>query len=143
MAEHAADAHEHPNYVKVWAILLGLLCVSIAGPFLGIPLVTLITAFGIAIVKAYMVAKNFMHLDVEKPIIHWMMILGVTLMVLFFAGVSPDVMKDHGRRWVKGPGFHPIERVGHEGHLRMSATGTNPGISSTDAAHEAAAPHHE
>ena len=31
----------------------------------GIQGVTLITAFGIAIVKAYLVAKNFMHINVE------------------------------------------------------------------------------
>ena len=46
-----AHAHEHPNYIKIWGILLALLCVSIAGPMLGIKVVTLITAFGIAIVR--------------------------------------------------------------------------------------------
>ena len=142
MADHAHQAEHghHRNYVAIWGILVALLVVSVVGPMTGIRVVMLITAFGVACVKAYMVAKNFMHLDVEKPIVHWMMIVGVTLMVLFFAGVSPDVMKDHGRRWVKGPGFHPIERVGHEGMIRMSETGTNPGISSTDAARTSAAP---
>ena len=38
--------YHHPNYVRVWAILVALLCVSVAGPFLGIPAVTLITADG-------------------------------------------------------------------------------------------------
>ena len=56
MSEHA-----HPNYVKIWAILLGLLAVSVAGPFLGIWWVTLITAFGVALVKAYLVSANFMR----------------------------------------------------------------------------------
>ena len=37
----------------------------------GIRVVMLITAFGVALVKAYLVAKNFMHLDVEKPIVRW------------------------------------------------------------------------
>ena len=32
MSEHAATAHEHPNYIKIWGILLVLLCISIAGP---------------------------------------------------------------------------------------------------------------
>jgi len=113
VSEHA-HAH-HRNYVKIWAILVGLLVVSIIGPMTGIRVVMLITAFGIALVKAYMVAKNFMHLDVEKPIVHWMMGIALIFMVMLFVGVAPDVMKDHGRRWVKGPGFHPVERVGHEG----------------------------
>ena len=40
--------------------------VSVAGPMLGVKWLTLITAFGIAIVKAYLVAKNFMHVNVEQ-----------------------------------------------------------------------------
>ena len=51
--------HEHPNYVKIWAILVVLLVISVLGPTLEIRVVTLITAFGIAIVKAYLVAVNF------------------------------------------------------------------------------------
>ena len=97
----------HRNYVKIWAILLLLLCVSVAGPFAGIRTITLITAFGVALVKAYMVAKNFMHLDVEKRIIHWLLLVVLVLMVLLFSGLSPDVMKDKGRNWQKDAGFHP------------------------------------
>ena len=109
-----SESGHHRNYVKIWAILLGLLCVSVVGPMTGIRVVMLITAFGIALVKAYMVAKNFMHLDVEKPIVHWMMGIALVFMVLLFAGLAPDVMKGHGTRWVKDAGFHPVERVGHE-----------------------------
>ncbi len=97
---HAEHAH-HRNYVKIWAILLGLLIVSIVGPMTGIRWVMLITAFGIALVKAYIVAKNFMHLDVEKPVVHFA--LGITLMfmVLLYAGLAPDVQKHTGQHWKK------------------------------------------
>src|SRR5678815_5137387 len=81
---HQAEHGHHRNYVAIWGILVALLVVSVVGPMTGIRVIMLLTAFGVACVKAYMVAKNFMHLDVEKTIIHWMMILGVTLMVLFF-----------------------------------------------------------
>ena len=101
MADHAATAHEHPNYIKIWAILLVLLCISIAGPFLGIKVVTLITAFGIAIVKAYMVAKNFMHLNIERRFVIYLIMTMLVFVLLFFAGVSPDVMKWQGDNWVK------------------------------------------
>jgi caa(3)-type oxidase subunit IV len=103
MSDHAATAHahEHPNYIKIWAILLGLLCVSIAGPFLGIKVVTLITAFGIAIVKAYMVAKNFMHLNIERQYVVYLILTMLVFVLLFFAGTSPDVMKWEGDNWVK------------------------------------------
>ena len=103
MSDHAATAHEHehPNYIKVWGILLVLLCVSITGPFLGIKVVTLITAFGIAIVKAYMVAKNFMHLNIERQYVVYLIMTMLVFVLLFFAGTSPDVMKWEGDNWVK------------------------------------------
>ena len=102
MADHAAhpEAH-HVNYIRIWQILLALLVVSVLGPFLGIKIVTLITAFGIAVVKAYLVAKNFMHLNVQPRYVVY--ILGTTLvfMLLFFAGAAPDVMKHSGDNWQK------------------------------------------
>jgi caa(3)-type oxidase subunit IV len=120
-AHTEAHAHPHRNYVKIWAILVGLLVVSVTGPMLGIRVVTLIAAFGVALVKAYMVAKNFMHLDVEKPIVHWLLAVALTLMVLLYAGVSSDVQKDSGERWRKNAGFHPRERAGHVEHAEPAA----------------------
>jgi len=61
-----SDNGHHTNYVKIWAVLLVLLCVSLIGPEFGIRWVTLLTAFGIAIVKAYIVADKFMHIN-EMP----------------------------------------------------------------------------
>jgi caa(3)-type oxidase subunit IV len=102
MSEHA----EHEvNYVKIWLILLALLVVSILGPFLGIKAVTLITAFGIAIVKAYLVAKNFMHLNVEPRYAVYLLVTMLVFMLLLFAGSAPDVMKQEGSNWIK-PAVH-------------------------------------
>jgi caa(3)-type oxidase subunit IV len=106
-AEPHAHPH-HPNYIKVYFILVGLLVVSVVGPMLGIRVVTLIAAFGVALVKAYMVARNFMHVNVEKRWIHWALALALVFMVLLYAGVSPDVGRDSGQRWVKGPGWHHL-----------------------------------
>ena len=100
MSEHAG--HE-TNYVKIWGILLVLLAVSIAGPTLEIKAVTLITAFGIALVKAYLVAKNFMHLNVEPRFAVYLLCTVLVFMLLFFAGTAPDVMKHEGTNWVKPP----------------------------------------
>ena len=100
-----AVEHHHPNYVKVWAILVALLCVSVAGPFLEIQIITLITAFGIAIVKAYLVAKNFMHLNIEPRYAVYLLTTMLVFMLLLFAGAAPDVMKHEGRNWVK-PAVH-------------------------------------
>ena len=92
-------AHSHPNYVKIYLILLGLLVVSIIGPMLGNIHVLLITAFGVAVVKAVMVGSYFMHLNVEKKYIWFLLIIGVLFLAVLFIGVAPDVMKKDGLNW--------------------------------------------
>jgi len=102
MSDHAESAEHHEvNYVRVWQILVVLLVISVAGPFLGIKIVTLLTAFGIAIVKAYLVAKNFMHLNIEPRYAVYLLLTVLVFMLLFFAGSAPDVMKHEGSNWVK------------------------------------------
>jgi len=95
MAEHSA-AH----YIKIWKILLVLLVISVLGPMLEIQIVTLVTAFGIAAVKAYLVAKHFMHLNVEKGYIRQLLAVCVAFMVLLYMAVAPDVLKHDGQNWV-------------------------------------------
>lgn len=104
-----AESH-HPNYKKIYFTLLFLLVVSVAGPFLGIFWVTLITAFGIALVKANLVIQNFMHLRDEKGIIKWTLATSLILMFLLFAGVAPDVMKHEGSRWVNDAAIAAVAR---------------------------------
>jgi caa(3)-type oxidase subunit IV len=102
------DGHGHGHhesfYVRIWGVLLVLLVISVVGPIIGekmnLPTLTLITAFGIALVKAYLVIKHFMHLTIEKRYIGWLMLTMLAFMLIFVAGVSPDVMKHEGQRWV-------------------------------------------
>jgi len=104
MAEHAESTEHHEvNYVRIWQILLVLLVISVAGPFLEIQAVTLITAFGIAFIKAYLVAKNFMHLNMEPRYAVYLLLTVLVFLLLFFAGTAPDVMKHEGTNWVKPP----------------------------------------
>ncbi len=115
------EHHEHPNYVKVYWILLVLLGISIIGPELEIQIVTLITAFGIACVKAYMVAVNFMHINIAKRYVTYLVATCLVFMLLFFAGTAPDVMKAEGDNWVK-PGWVEVDIAGdiqelEEGHI--------------------------
>jgi caa(3)-type oxidase subunit IV len=101
MSEH--EEHQHPtsHYVKIWGILLVLLAVSVLGPTLEIQWVTLLTAFGIAMVKAYMVAVKFMHIDTTPRFVTYLVTTTLVFMLLFFAGTAPDVMQDHGTNWEK------------------------------------------
>ena len=95
-----SEAHAHPNYIKIWYWLLVLLAVSVAGPMLEIPAITIITAFGIATVKAYLVAANFMHLKFEKKIIWFLLIISICLLGVFFFGTAPDLMMTEGDQWI-------------------------------------------
>lgn len=96
-----ADAGHHIDYWKIYWILLVLLLISIAGPLLEIQIVTLVTAFGVATVKAYLVASNFMHLNIEKRFVVYLLATMLVFMLLFFAAVAPDVMKWEGDNWTK------------------------------------------
>jgi caa(3)-type oxidase subunit IV len=112
--QHHGDSHgEHHgigHYIKIYLILLVLLIISILGPELGIRSLTLITAFGIAVVKAGMVCAYFMHLNVEKRYI-WYMLYGMLILVsVFFAGVATDIMKPTGQRWENAAALQLIEQ---------------------------------
>lgn len=105
----------HPSYVKIWAILLALLVVSVVGPMAGIRVVTLITAFGIALVKAFIVAKHFMHVNLEKRWVAYLLVAMVALVLLFVGGTSADVMKHEGARWENTAAKAAVEKGLAEG----------------------------
>jgi caa(3)-type oxidase subunit IV len=107
---HDQAAGHHPNYKKIYLTLLGLLVVSVVGPFFGIVWVTLITAFGIALVKANLVVQNFMHLKWEKRIAKWVLAVSLVLMSLFVAGVSVDVLNHEGNNWENVAAQAAVER---------------------------------
>ena len=98
------EAHaQHPNYVKIWAILVVLLIVSVIGSMSHIREVVLVAAFGVALVKAFLVAKNVMHVNLEKRWVPYLLIMCLLFIGILFAGVAPDVMKHSGLNWTKNP----------------------------------------
>jgi caa(3)-type oxidase subunit IV len=110
-AEHATiESHfHHPNYVKIWAILVALLIVSVLGSMSSIRGVVLAAAFGVAVVKAYLVARNFMHINVEKRWVPYLLIVCLAFMVILFAAVSPDVMRHSGLNWDNNAARQAVE----------------------------------
>ncbi|MEX0837626.1 MAG: cytochrome C oxidase subunit IV family protein [Gemmatimonadota bacterium] len=114
------SGHHDVNYKKIYFTLLFLLVVSVVGPEFGVLWVTLVTAFGVALVKAYLVIENFMHLRWEKKIMKWMLTSSLIVMALMFFGISPDVMKHEGRNWVNEAAIAATER-GIAGHAEGEA----------------------
>ncbi len=88
----SANQYSDKHYIKIWGMLVGLLVISVLGPMIGIQAITLLTAFGIAGVKAYLVIKHFMHLGEEIAYVRYFLISAVVFMFLLFAGTAPDVM---------------------------------------------------
>jgi caa(3)-type oxidase subunit IV len=117
MTEHSTEAiahaegHGDASYVKVWAILLALLVVSVIGPLAEVPILTLVTAFGVAGVKAYLVVRHFMHLTVEPKYVGYVLATCVAFMVLLFAGTAPDVMRHEGQNWANHAAQDEVRRA--------------------------------
>jgi len=99
----------HPDYVKIWAVLVALLLVSVGGAMSNIRVVVLVAAFGVAFVKAYIVAKNFMHINVEKRWVPYLLLVMIAFIVILFTGVAPDVMKHGGLRWSNDAAKQAVE----------------------------------
>jgi caa(3)-type oxidase subunit IV len=114
-AEHTANGHSEGHlhgpsyYVKIWAILLVLLIISLIGPEFGIRWLTIVTAFGIAIVKAMMVCAYFMHLNIEKKLIWYMLIVMLLCVGLFWFGTKTDINHTSGSNWIKNSSLKMIE----------------------------------
>lgn len=131
---HGHDGHEehiHPPsyYVKTWGVLLVLLVISLIGPEIGIRAVTLMTAFGIAVVKAWLVCSRFMHLDIEKRFVVYFLTVSLGFMGLFFFAIAPDILKHEGTNWKNYGATNEIARHdltktdhGHDPHAEKPAS---------------------
>ena len=115
MAENTE--HSHSNYLKIYKWLVALFLISVAGPWLapGVKIIVLTTAFGIAVVKALLVAANFMHLNIERKYIWHLFLLCLVFLFALFAGVAPDVMNKRGTNWVNTSGPVALSS-GHKTH---------------------------
>jgi caa(3)-type oxidase subunit IV len=117
--EHHGDSH-HINYFGIYVTLVVLFLISVMGPEIGqltgLRWITLVTAFGIAIVKARLVIDNFMHLKWEKRIMKSVLITSLVLMALMVAGISSDVLNHEGRNWENVAAREAIARGVGGGH---------------------------
>jgi caa(3)-type oxidase subunit IV len=110
MTSEPMEANIQRNkYVLTWAMLVVLLALSVLGSMSGVRWVLLVAAFGVAGAKSYLVARNFMHVTVEKRWILYLMLVGLSFLVMLFAGSSPDVTKHDGLYWSNEAAKHAVE----------------------------------
>ena len=104
MSEEHAE-HHGPSYFKTYVTLMVLMFVSLIGAWIGkevgILAITLVSAFGIALIKAYLVASRFMHLNIEKRYIVYMLTTCLAFMFLFYSAIAPDIQRNTGTNWTK------------------------------------------
>lgn len=99
--------HNHPSYLKIYIILVVLFAVSVLGPEVAPAFgafakpIVLLTAFGIAIWKAYLVCAYFMHLKFEKIYAPYILLACFSLLFVFFFGTATDAMFSNGHNWIK------------------------------------------
>lgn len=112
-------SHSHPSYFKIYIMLLVLFVISVLGPevaeWMNLEgpsrlILVLITAFGIALVKAYYVLAYFMHLKFEKIYAPYLLLSMVSLLFVFFFGTATDAMKSEGHNWEKTPIVLPEDK---------------------------------
>lgn len=78
------------HYFIIWLWLVGLVAFSIAASSILPKTEALALIFTIAIVKALLVARNYMHLKNERPIYYAMALVPLAFVVIFLFGLFPD-----------------------------------------------------
>ena len=79
--------NKHPSYLKIYIILVLLFIVSVIGPEVAPAFgafakpIVLLTAFGIAIWKAYLVCAYFMHLKFDSKLFSILFVGGLLLTI--------------------------------------------------------------
>ncbi len=82
----------HPNYVAVWLWLVGLLMASVGVTYVPVPTgVALFLIFAMAVVKAVLVALNYMHLKFEQLLIYAMAIVPLVIFFILWIVLYPDI----------------------------------------------------
>ncbi len=86
------DYHGHPNYLKVYIILLILFALTVFASLIPNPLVVFAVVFGISIIKGTMVLLYFMHLKWEPNLIWIMLVLALLTLFFLLIGLYPDMV---------------------------------------------------
>lgn len=94
------SGHSTSSYTKIYIVLVVLFIISYVVPEVSSnQAAILISAFGIAVVKALVVAAYFMHLNTERKFVWYMLITTLSFMYLFYIALAPDIMKKEGHNW--------------------------------------------
>jgi len=76
--------------LQIWYWLMALVILSVGASFVLPKAEALVLIFAVALVKALLVARNYMHLKHEKAIIYAIALVPLAFVIIFLIGVFPD-----------------------------------------------------
>lgn len=74
----------------IWYWLMALVILSIGASFVLPKAEALVLIFAVALIKALLVARNYMHLKHEKALIYAIALVPLVFVIIFLIGVFPD-----------------------------------------------------
>lgn len=87
-----SQTHAEPNYMKIFWWLLALTLFEVGIIYAHLPKLALVIALILtAVLKAFLVAWNFMHLRFEKWTLIAVTILPLLLIIDLLLGLMPDI----------------------------------------------------
>ncbi len=78
------------HYLTIWCWLMALVVISVAASAVLPKTQALTLIFAIAVIKALLVARNFMHMKNESAIIYAIMLVPLAFVIIFLFGLFPD-----------------------------------------------------
>jgi len=78
------------HYLIIWVWLLALVVVSVTAVAVLPKFQALLLIFAVAIVKALLVARNYMHLKNERVIIYVIVLIPLTFVIILLFALFPD-----------------------------------------------------
>jgi len=88
----SSTTHSHPNYLRIFWILLVLTIIEVGITYLGLPKMLLAALLvSLAVWKASLVAMHFMHLKFEKKTLTIVAIAPFVLCVFLILMLLPDI----------------------------------------------------
>ena len=84
-----SDSHSR-HYLMIWIGLLALVLVSVAAASILPKVQALVLIFAVAIVKALLVVRNYMHLKNERAIIYALVLVPLAFVIILFFALFPD-----------------------------------------------------
>jgi caa(3)-type oxidase subunit IV len=97
MEMNMTNAHSR-HYLLIWGWLVALVVVSVTVASVMPKLQAMVLIFTIAIIKALLVARNYMHLKNEKAIIYAIALVPLAFVVILLLGLFPDFVYHVTRR---------------------------------------------